>query len=106
MLAAVLAAPVPAVDYQKKADAATWEWHPERLSVLYSVVNAPKEYEIAVVRPKATFGDLTIRFTLDDKTSFTWQGHANTAFLVREKVLYYAEYNPYSSGCAVAAYDL
>ena len=103
ILTAALAAPV---DYQQKADAAIWDWHPERSGLLYSVLNAPKEYEIAVVRPKDTFAELTVVFKLDDKTSCSWQGHRDTPFVVVGKVLYYADYSPWSDGCAVVAYDL
>ena len=101
--AVLMAAPV---DYQQKADAAAWEWHPERSGLLYSVLNAPKEYEITIVRPRDTFGDLTVRFRLDDKTSYSWDGHVGTPFVVVGKVLYHADYNPWSDGCTVVAYDL
>jgi hypothetical protein len=106
--AAVLATALTAAadDYQQKANNASWEWHPERSGLLYSVQAAPQDYEITVVRPKDTFGEFTVRFKVDDKTSYSWQGHLDTPFLVRDKVLYYADYNPYSDGCAVVAYDL
>ena len=106
VLIAVLAAPAHAEDYQKKADAAAWEWYPERSNLLDSLLNAPKEYDVSVIRPKNTFGELTIRFTLDEKTSYSWDGHINSPFLVRDKVLYHADYNPWSDGCSVVAYDL
>jgi hypothetical protein len=70
----ILAAPVPAVDYQKKADAAAWDWHPERASIFYSLMNAPKEYEIAVIRPKDTFGDLQLAGTRGNAVPGARQG--------------------------------
>jgi hypothetical protein len=105
---AILSAALAAadVDYQQKASAAAWEWHPERDGIMYSVLSAPREYEITLTRPKDTFGELTIQFKLDEKDSYTWQGHGKTPFLVRDKVLYYAAYNAYSTGCAAVAYDL
>jgi hypothetical protein len=106
-IAAVLTAAFSAPpDYQQKADAASWDWRPERTGLMYSVLNAPREYDVTVTRPKDTFGDLTIRFGADEKTGYSWQGHLNTQFLVRDKVLYYTDYSPYSDGCAVTAYDL
>jgi hypothetical protein len=106
VVATALAAVARAEDYQQKANAAAWEWHPERSGLLWSVQTAPPEYEITVTRPAGVSGLLDIRFTLDAKTSYTWKGHLNTPFLINDKVLYYADYDPISDGCAVVAYDL
>jgi hypothetical protein len=94
------------VDYQQVANDVAWEWHPERSGLLNSLLTAPPEYDITVTRPKDTFGELTIRFKTGEKTDYSWTGHLDTMFLVNDKVLYYAEYNPHSDGCTVAAYDL
>jgi hypothetical protein len=93
-------------DYQKLADAASWEWHPEQASVLYSTMTCPKEYKVEIVRPPNTFGDLTIRFFQDDKLSCAVSGHAYTTFIIDAGVLYYADYSHSGTGCALVAYDL
>jgi hypothetical protein len=109
LLAAACALPAAAddkVDYQKVAGDASWDWRPERADVLYSAMNAPKEYTIEVVRPKDKFGEPTIRFIRDDKTLYSLAGHAQTTFVIDGSVLYYADYSQYASGCALVAYDL
>jgi hypothetical protein len=94
------------VDYQKLAESATWEWHPERAAVLFSALNAPKEYTVEMERPKDSFGQITIRFLQESKTLLTVQGHAYTTFVIDGGVLYYADYNHSATGCALVAYDL
>ena len=94
------------VDYQQEADAAPWEWEPRRASLLDSLTRAACDYRIEVVRPKDRWGELTIRFTDGRKTLLTLAGHYATAFGFRGGVVYYADYHPSSSGCAVVAFDL
>jgi opacity protein-like surface antigen len=106
VLTAVLTAAARAEDYQQKANAAAWEWRPERSGLLWSMQTAPVEYEITVTRPSGVVGLLDIRIALDAKTNYTWKAHLGTPFLIRDRVLYYADYDPISDGCTVVAYDL
>ncbi len=93
-------------DYQKLADSASWEWHPEQASALYSTMTCPREYKVEIIRPPNSFGGLTLRFSKDDKLLCTIEGHAYTTFIIDAAVLYYAGYSHGSSGCALVAYDL
>lgn len=109
VVSAVCALPAGAaedVDYQKVADAASWDWHPERVNLLSSVMNVPKEYTVEVVRPKNTVGKLTIRFVLDDKAVYTWDGSTSPSFVVDGTVVYCPLYNTWSEGCTLVAVDL
>jgi hypothetical protein len=94
------------VDYQREADAAAWEWAPERATLNHSLSRAACDYRIEVVRPKGSWGELTIRFVEGGKPILTVAGHGHTTFGFRGDVVYYADYHPSSSGCAVVAYDL
>jgi hypothetical protein len=107
VLSAVLtvAAPAPKddpMDYQKKADEAAWDWNADQASLDYAVKKCP----LAVEVQKKDFGRATITVKLDEKTSFTFEGHTGTVFVVKDKVLYYADFSPVASGCVVIARDL
>jgi hypothetical protein len=90
-------------DYQKLADDAKWEWKDERATAAYSAKNLPDGYK-AEVDPKG-FG-ATIRFSKDDKEVAMVDGHEGTVFLVKDGVLYYADYGAMSTGYSLVARDL
>ena len=111
-LAAVLAAgPLwaapapPREDYQKKADAAPWEWSDARASAAGSAKRLKGDYK-AEVEPRGMFGGAVIRIVKDGAVVHFFEGHAGTVFAVRDDVLYYADFGPISSGCEVVAFDL
>jgi hypothetical protein len=100
------AAPAPArEDYEKKAKEAPWEWSDERATAAGAAKHLPAGYQ-ADVEPRGTWGDAVIRIVKDGNIVHYFEGHLHTAFAVRDDVLYYADYHPSSSGCAVVAYDL
>jgi hypothetical protein len=101
-----VAAPVSAADYQKLADEAKWEWDPERATVLHATLNYHEDYQVEIVKKPNTFGDLTVRFTKDGKEALTVKGSYATTFVGKDSILYYTEYHPSASGCALVAYDL
>jgi hypothetical protein len=109
---AVTAAPAPPEkDYQKIADKEEWKWDKEQASVFYSQKHYDGKYEIELQKPPrwdfaAVNIHMVVRFKDDDKDVYCWSGHDGTVFAVRQEVVYYADYAPYSSGCAVVAYDL
>ena len=100
------AAPVPtSEDYQKKAEQAPWAWSDERASVTYSARQLGGGYK-AEFRPCDTFGYGTVRVLKDGGVVHSFAGHTRTVFAVRDDILYYADFGPITSGCAVVAYDL
>jgi hypothetical protein len=101
-----LVAPVSAADYQKLADEATWDWQPDRATVLHAMLNYHGDCQVEIVKKPNTFGDLMVRFTKDGKEALALKGSYATTFVGKDSILYYAEYGSFSSGCALIAYDL
>jgi hypothetical protein len=105
-LSLLLTAALPAADFQKAADEAKWDWPAGGPSLVESVLRAPNDYTIELVRPKSTFGKLTIRLLDGDKVRHTLEAHGGTTFVLSEGVFYYTDYHPSATGCSVVAYDL
>jgi hypothetical protein len=104
-VALVIAAPLPPPpDYQKMADETKWEWAPERASLTWYLTRFQGDYQ-AEVEPN-TFGRPTVRFSKDGKAVLTLGAHSATGFVLKGHVLYYTEYHPSATGCALVAYDL
>jgi hypothetical protein len=102
------AAPAPeAKDYQKIADKEAWEWSKEKASAEYCKQAYKGDYEVDLLPSGGDGGgSLYIRFYFNDKEVHSILGHAGTVFGERKNVVYYADFTPYSNGCAVIAYDL
>jgi len=105
-LLAVLTPAAGAADYQKLADEAKWEWEADRATVLHAMLNYHGDYQVEVAKKPNTFGDLTVRFTKDGKEALALKGSYATTFVGKDSILYYTEYHPSASGCALVAYDL
>jgi hypothetical protein len=100
------AAPAPArEDYQKKAAEAPWAWSDERATAEGCAKRLTGAYR-AEVEPRGMFGGVLLRIAKDGAVVHFFEAGKGTVFAVRDDVLYYADYQPSSSGCAVAAYDL
>lgn len=98
-------APLPSTKYQKMADAAKWQWSDEHATLAWSIKHFPDTYRLDVI--KGPFDNFTVRFfTRDDKLIYTLKAHYATAFVVKDKVLYYAAFHPSGSGCSLVAFDL
>jgi len=94
-----------ATDYQKIADDTKWEWNDENATAAYSAKTMPDGYKVEII-DKKEFTKATLKFTKEGKEVFTIEGHLGTVFLVKENVLYYADYSPFSTGCSIVARDL
>jgi hypothetical protein len=100
-------APPPRPDCQKKADAAAWEWSDDRATLAWSVKHAPTTYRLDVIPPAKRFGESAVRFfTRRDKLIHTLSAHHATVFVVKDRVLYYADFSPSATGCSLVAFDL
>jgi len=98
------------LDHQKAADSAKFEWSKEQASILYSLSQYSGSDEIHLIYdPKWRSGrpvPLTIRIVRGGKVIFSQRGHEATVFKVVANIIYYADFLPGASGCAVVAYDL
>jgi hypothetical protein len=92
-------------DYQKVADDTKWEWNDENATAVYSAKNLPDGYKIDIV-DKKQFAKATLKFSEDGKEVYTLEGHLGTVFVIKDNVLYYADYDPISDGCSLVARDL
>jgi hypothetical protein len=103
ILALVFAA---AVGYQAQADQIDFETPRPEENVLWSAYRI-EDYQVEIVKPRSDFTpDLTIRFTDGAKVLASFTGHDTTVFRADGPILYYADFNPISDGCAVVAFDL
>ena len=108
----LLAAPAPNLDdlkarYQHKADEAVWRWDEDRANVSASVARYKGGYDLEFkwnAPERASVA--TICFRKDGKEVFVLKGHHRTQFAQQGSVLYYADFQPSATGCAVIAYDL
>jgi hypothetical protein len=101
-------APLPRRDapvgYQKMAEAALW-LPPERNELERSLGRDLGGYRIDDVDANGRWPVLVqIRDGKAEVCSFV--AHSGTAFLIRRGVLYRAEFDRHSSGCAIVAHDL
>jgi hypothetical protein len=99
------AAPAPArEDYEKKAKEAPWQWSEERASAPSAAKRLTGRYGADIER-RDNF-NVVLRIVKDGAVVHFFDGHLGTVFAVRDDVLYYADFQPSGSGCAVVAYDL
>lgn len=103
----VQAAPVPkktVKDYQKLADETEWKF-PERKAVADRLADELKGYQAKVIAEEGA--SITVRISDDKKNELLkWETHSWAVFAQRDGVLYYTDFSPWSSGCAVVAFDL
>jgi hypothetical protein len=92
-------------DYQKKAEQAPWEWSEAHATAAGSAKRLPGDYK-AEVESRDKSGGVVIRIVKGGRVVHFFEGHPRTVFAVRHDVLYYADFGPASTGCAVVACDL
>jgi hypothetical protein len=110
-LVAALAVAAPALrdrsatDYQQKAERAVWEWDDDRATFDKSLAASGYRGDVQVLR--LDFGKCV--YTLRPAGSAAevrFGGHGETVVAVCGGALYYADFSPIASGCAVVAVDL
>jgi hypothetical protein len=103
--AAVPAEDSQANDYQKMADAARW-LPPEEEGFLRCLAHQLSDYQVEVIRRKGARWEATIRVSDGGKEVYSWDAHLSTVFAEWDGILYYADFNPNATGCAIVAHDL
>jgi outer membrane protein assembly factor BamB len=106
LAAALLAAEERPGPLQKEADAAPWTWKDEEASLFHSFQRYPGDYQVTLVKKPNSVGKLFVRFSKDGKTIHEFEGHYATVFAGKGNEVYYADFHPSASGCAVVAFDL
>ncbi len=102
MCLALAAAP----DYQKLADDAKWEWKDDQATAAYSAKNLPADYKVDIAKKPDGFGVVLKFKNKDDKEILSIDGHTGTVFVVKDNILYYADYSGIATGCSLIAVDL
>ncbi len=109
VVATAVAAPVPkkpAKDYQKVADETEWKFA-ERKAIQDQLQDEFKGFRAELVAFEAGGIGMTVRIANAKKEELLkWETHVMLAFAQRDGVLYSTDFSPYSSGCAVVAFDL
>jgi hypothetical protein len=96
-------------EWQKKADAAEWEWSDHRASLRECVKSQLQSYEAEVYSPKGREWwepPLEVDVTAKGKLVCCFRAHEATVFTQLGDVLYVADFSPIQTGCSVEAYDL
>src|SRR4051812_7592613 len=101
----LFAAPAPkdkSAEYQKKADAATWEWPDEQAKLEFSIKRCKLKVETSV----GDQGETSITVKSGDGPVIKFDGHASTSFVVEGQAVYFADFSPVATGCMIVAMDL
>lgn len=105
----VQAAPVPkkpVKDYQKFADETEWKFA-ERKAITDQLTDEFTGYRAELLAFEAGGIGMTVRIANAKKEELlTWATQVTVSFAQRDGVLYYTDFHPHSSGCAVVAFDL
>jgi hypothetical protein len=80
-----------------------WRWSDASASLFDSLQRYEGPYQVDAVRAD---GGYTVRVSDGDRELVSWKGHERTVFRQQGDVLYYADFHPMSSGCALVAFDL
>ena len=109
VVATAVAAPVPKKpmkDYQKVADETEWRF-PERKAITEQLQDEFKGFRAELVSIEGGGIGMTVRIANAKKEELLkWETHVEVSYSQRDGVLYYTNFHPSSSGCAVVAFDL
>jgi hypothetical protein len=99
-----------AADYQKLADQQPWRFDWSAANLLYCVDRDLHDFVVEIRCPKRPPPNkdrrLTVRLLTDGQEVFSFRGFRDTVFARSGDVLYVAEFDPITTGCAVVATDL
>jgi hypothetical protein len=91
---------------QATAEKKEWSWSEDRTTPQASARQLRDGYTVQIDPTKGKPWALTITVTREGHTIYSWEGHEYSVFVPARDVLYYADFKPGTTGCAVIAYDL
>ncbi len=92
-------------DYQALADKQAWEWEDERARLIYSMEHYPGFYDVRLER-SAYSSVMQLRFVVSPWSERAFHAHRYTTFTGSGDVVYVADFDANSAGCALRARDL
>jgi PQQ enzyme repeat len=92
--------------YAPSVRATGWAWTENRTSILHSLSQTTSPYDILLMRPRDRPAALHIKFMEGERQIHAWWGHHHSVFIVKDRRLYYAEFDPGAPGGHVVAVDL
>lgn len=91
---------------QAAAEKKEWRWAEEQASALASARRLGDDYGMQIATTPGKPWSSTITVTRGGRAVYSWEGHPHSVFVRAGDVLYYADFNPRMTGCAIVAFDL
>ena len=91
---------------QAAAETTEWRWADERANPQACARRLGDGYGVQITPAPGKPWASTITVTHGGRALYSWEGHEFSVFARAGDALYYADFHPRKSGCAVVAYDL
>lgn len=91
---------------QAAAEKKEWTWAEDRATPQASARQLGDGFKVQISPTKDKPLSLTLTLTREGRTVYSWEGHEHSVFVRAGDVLYSADFSPFSTGCAVIAYDM
>jgi hypothetical protein len=92
--------------YQKMADGLSWRDAPVGRSLLADLPSDYQAHQMVTVSGGRRADRIAIETADGKREVYGWDENGTSAFVIRNHVLYRAEYDSMSSGCTIVAFDL
>jgi hypothetical protein len=91
---------------QALAGKTPWSWPSETATPEACARSFGGGYEVDIVEPPAPSSYPRIRVRQDGEEIIAWRAHSASVFVRHGDMLYYADFHPNATGCAIVAYNL
>jgi hypothetical protein len=91
---------------QSLAGKTPWSWPSETATPEACARSFGGGYEVDIVEPPAPSSYPRIRVRQDGEEIIAWRAHSASVFVRQGDTLYYADFHPNATGCAIVAYNL
>jgi hypothetical protein len=91
---------------QALAEKIEWSWPDETATPQACARQFGGGYEVEVAEPKEPASPPMIHIRKEGSDIVAWRAHSGSVFIRGGDMLFYADYNPHSSGCRIVAYHL
>lgn len=92
------------VDWAERAREASWSWPRREPSLFLSTMQDKERYQVLLEHIWSE--KFLIHITRNNQARLKFEGHVNTVFVFRGDEIFYARFNPSTSGCTIVAFDL